>query len=370
MEDDVALLRDYFIHRDNVYARQWYSKERKDGGYIKVTMGECPPDERCPRGACPHKVPVPLTDDVLATHLTGRQTIGVYQLQDDDTVRWLCFDIDKDKDTLTDETMQQHAQEQARCIARSCQRLGLAPLVEDSGNRGYHVWLFTEPTMPATKAQAIGRLVLADIKTLPGLHIELFPKQVSVKSYGNLVKLPLGVHRKSGRRSCFVGPQFTPMAEQMAALRRTRRLTEAEADTLLAAHHIEIEPIRRAAVSLVSPHAPLCMPAMLNQGVTDGARDVAAFRLSCYLREQGIPIDYAHLLMSAWDAERNDPPLGPALITVKVESAYSDSYSSFPCKEYALDRFCDPACFRYERKLKQRQAAAVSGRTAYESRHL
>lgn len=356
-EEHVALIVKRFVQRTNAYARQWYNADRKDGGYVKVVTGECPPGSNCPRGGCEHKTLVPLRGRVIADHLAGKTTIGVYQLSDDDQVRWICFDIDKDKESaaqLTPEELDDAAKEQTRLVARACQRFGLHPLVEDSGNRGFHVWLFTDGPVDANHARAVGELVLADVPVADGLHIELFPKQVSVKSLGNLVKLPLGIHQKSGRRSLFVDRHFAPLADQFAALETVSLLTPAQITDLIAAHRVEVKPIRRHVAAHVDPWSPKCFTNMLAHGIADGARDLGTFRIACYLRDKGIPQPLAETMLIDWDDTLNSPPLGSNLLRMKIDSAYSEGYSWYPCGEYSFDRYCDSTCARYERKMKDR----------------
>ncbi len=47
------------------------------------------------------------------------------------------------------------------------------------------------------------------------VNVEVFPKQVSLKGgYGSLVKLPLGIHRVTGRRCLFLDENFNPYKNQ------------------------------------------------------------------------------------------------------------------------------------------------------------
>lgn len=355
-EEQVALVVKRFVQRDNAYARQWYNPRRKDGGYVKVVTGNCPPGSNCPRGGCEHKTLVPLRGRVIADHLDGKITIGVYQLSDDDRVRWICFDIDKDKDVAFDaEQLHAKAQAQTRLLARACQRFGLHPLVEDSGNRGYHVWVFTDSPIDANKARAIGELILTDLAVEDGLHIELFPKQVAVKSLGNLVKLPLGIHQKSQRRSVFVDRHFAPLKDQFAALATIPLFPADQIDHLIGQHHLVVEPIRRVSTTHVDPWTPKCLTNMLASGISDGARDIGTFKVACYLRDKGIPQALVESMLMHWDDALNDPPLGPLLISMKVNSAFSDAYAWYPCGEYALDRYCESSCSRWQKKQEQRR---------------
>ena len=44
---------------------------------------------------CPSRALLPITDEVVRDHLTGRHTIGVYPLLPDETCRFLALDFDK-----------------------------------------------------------------------------------------------------------------------------------------------------------------------------------------------------------------------------------------------------------------------------------
>ena len=61
------------------------------------------------------------------------------------------------------------------------------------------------------------RLLAPDLSTL---NLEVFPKQdrLSGKGYGNLVKLPLGIHRLTGKRSVFTDCADRSMDAQLAYL--------------------------------------------------------------------------------------------------------------------------------------------------------
>lgn len=354
--DAVALLTERFVQRTTAYGRQWYNPDREDGGYLKVMDGVCPPGSTCPRSGCEHKTAAPLTADILARHLDGTTTIGVYQLSDDDHLRWICFDVDKDKSATPLLDQDADAREQTRLVVRACQSLGLHPLVEDSGNRGYHVWLFTDGPVPAQQAQAVGRHVLSMVPATPGIRIELFPKQVTVKSLGNLVKLPLGIHQKSGRRCLFVNRRFVPLEDQLAALRTVPLVSLAQMDALIASHGLEVKPVRLTLSSTggVSSYRPVCLVTMLDHGVTDGARDVGTFKIACYLRDKGIPHDLAESMLMQWNDIRNAPPLPAHVVQIKVDSAYSGGYSWMPCADSSFDAYCSTSCTYWEKKLRQR----------------
>ncbi|MEX2492801.1 MAG: reverse transcriptase domain-containing protein [Nitrospirales bacterium] len=75
-------------------------------------------------------------------------------------------------------------------------------LLEETGGRGYHVWLLLNAALAGETAVAFGRA----LKSRIDFDFEFFPKQGSLgpnRKYGNLIKLPLGVHQKYGQRSIF-----------------------------------------------------------------------------------------------------------------------------------------------------------------------
>jgi len=164
----IDLLRRYFVNRDDTYAVQ-----NPDSSYYRVEK--------------------PLTDDVLLSHLKGDTVIGVYQIEPEkNTVKWLCFDVDS-KEIANVEKLRDTIVESNFCSKDNI-------LVEDTGGRGYHLWIFFDPPIPALVAYYVGRKFEQHSK----VKCEVFPKQRVVEAFGNLVKLPLGAHRKTGKRSEFI----------------------------------------------------------------------------------------------------------------------------------------------------------------------
>lgn len=97
--DKISLFRKLFRGRNDVYPQRWESAKGKSG-YSPVCENEwrrgvCQkPRLRC--GECSHRVLLPITDQVLYAHLSGKCTIGVYPLLSDDTCYFLAADFDDD----------------------------------------------------------------------------------------------------------------------------------------------------------------------------------------------------------------------------------------------------------------------------------
>jgi hypothetical protein len=153
-----------FITRYDVYAKQV-----DDGSYRKVTDGF-------------------VTRDLLKQHESGDVTVGFYQMYNEGTVRWICYDLDSHGDDCPVTTLLNTLN-----IRERLDSMGIPYLVERSGSpNSYHIWIFLEP-VDVFKAYYWAR------ELIDGLDVEceIFPKQSKPMEYGNLVKIPLALNRKT-----------------------------------------------------------------------------------------------------------------------------------------------------------------------------
>ena len=171
----IQLIKSLFIQRDDTYAEQ-----NENGQYIRIDR--------------------PLTDQDIKDHLDGKRTIGVYQYNKESKCKWICYDYDcanPEDDKEMKVTFQQ-----AKKLYDELYSKGLPVLFEFSGYKGYHVWIFIE--------ECEGKYVKKFAKFMSRSFFphEIFPKQESVNGgYGNLVKLPLAIHKVSKKRSQFYDVQ-------------------------------------------------------------------------------------------------------------------------------------------------------------------
>ena len=185
-------LSDLFIQRQDLHARQ-----RDDGRYTSIKR--------------------PLRRDDLLAHLWGDITLGAYVLDAESRARFMVIDADDEPDW--------------RCLnglARVLEDMGCASYLERS-RRGGHLWLFFFEPIPGKDVRRFGRGLLAHFN-LP--DIELFPKQNRLSTGpGSLIRLPFGLHRKSGRRYGFYKVDGEPLAptmrEQILVLRAPETVPEA-----------------------------------------------------------------------------------------------------------------------------------------------
>lgn len=335
-----------FIHQDAAWAEQWWNSEKKEGGYRKVVEERCP--EECEKRKCEHRQPVPLTKDDIKAHILGKRTIGIYQLKED-TTKWVCLDVDVMKGYTPPP---EDVEKQTRQLARLAQRLHLPFIVEQSGSRGYHLWFFTVPVQ-ASKAYMLGRFLADSVEPIEGISIEVFPKQIRAKTLGNLVKLPWGVHQKSKKRCFFVDHTFTPFEDQASALRGVRTISEQHLDHIIDQNSLSLPTYvttERAAVGSLAPH---CLVTIMEQGVKEGASDIATFLLGNYLRDRGLTREMAQAALEEWN-RNNSLGFDSEWISSKLNSSYSSSYSWFPCQERLMDAYCSSSCGHYDRKMKNR----------------
>jgi hypothetical protein len=174
----------------------------------------------------------PLTLDLLLAHVRGDLTLGVYVLDINSFAHWLCLDGDYEEDFS-----------RLKQLADDLKAQGVPSYLELS-RRGGHLWLFTAP-LSGAEIRYLGRQLLLPYSLS---RIELYPKQNYLTSGpGSLVRLPLGIHRKSGKRYPFITLDNTPLAptirQQMALLAHPVRVPQSFIEqTILQAQEVSPPP--------------------------------------------------------------------------------------------------------------------------------
>ncbi len=197
-----------FSGREGVYARQWVSPTG-ESGYTPVQE--------------------PLTLKVAENHILGNYTVGCYPVRMDNTVNFTAFDIDVAKfaiaRAISSEKAWKSLMDKAHRAACKLTDIGAAlevPVyIEDSGFKGRHCWVFHDSPVPAGVARKFGSILRQQLYPLDSeITVEVFPKQSSVKGggLGNLIKLPLGIHKRTGKRALFIEPDGRPYKDQLGLL--------------------------------------------------------------------------------------------------------------------------------------------------------
>jgi len=177
-EDLLGTIENLFISRKNNYPQQI------DGKNVYTVINK------------------PLTKEIIQRHLNGTITIGCWQVNDN-KVKWICFDFDGD---LKEEF------EKAKKLFYLLKEKKFNPLLEFSGRRGYHIWIFIEPT-----DLSIARIFALEISKTYSPN-EVFPKSKNLtgKKFGFQVKLPLGLHRVTMLRSYLFDENLKPLNQEQS----------------------------------------------------------------------------------------------------------------------------------------------------------
>ncbi len=165
----------------------------------------------------------PFSLNLVIAHLQGRLTLGAYALDENHTARWVCFDADTPDQWTATQT-----------FAKQLEGDGIPAYLENS-RRGGHCWLFTPPL----EGKAIRQFAKQLLTRYDLEKMEIYPKQDKlVTGTGSLVRLPLGIHRKTGKRYSFITAKGQPLAptirDQIRLLTSPYRIPQDFIDTVLA----------------------------------------------------------------------------------------------------------------------------------------
>jgi hypothetical protein len=156
VQEKVALFKNLFRGRDDVYPRLWENVQKGKKGYAPACFNEwvqgvCEkPRVKC--GECPNQAFIPVGDQVIEDHLRGRHVIGVYPLLKDETCWFLAVDFDKAS-----------WREDVAAYRDTARAAGLAPVVERSrSGNGAHVWFFFSAPVPASTARKMGCFLITE----------------------------------------------------------------------------------------------------------------------------------------------------------------------------------------------------------------
>ena len=249
LDEKIALFRNFFKGRDDVFARRWFNKTTEKGGYQPVCINEwrrgiC--DKKKHKCAeCPNRNFAPLTNQDIYRHLEGKDengcdVIGLYVVTSDNKCSFLCTDFD-------DKNCTHGYKDDVLAFISICREWRIPFGIERSrSGKGTHVWTFFDQPIPAYKARKLGNAILTEAMKRNGRmtfdsYDRFFPNQDKVPEggFGNLIALPLqGKARKAGN-SVFVDDQFLPFQDQWAYLYNVRKIDESTVDALLTQHQQE-----------------------------------------------------------------------------------------------------------------------------------
>ena len=232
-EDKVALFRNLFRGREDVYPARWEARTGKSG-YSPACANEwkrplcAKPRIKC--SDCENRKLIPLTNDVIQHHLTGKYTIGVYPLLPDETCRFLAVDFDKTT-----------WKEDARAFLKISEELGVPAALERSrsGNGG-HIWIFFDSPIQAVLARKLGSAILTyTMERHPQLGLDsydrFFPSQDTMPKggFGSLIALPLQRGPRDKGHSLFLDRDFNPYPNQWSFLSGIGKIRKEEVEAIV-----------------------------------------------------------------------------------------------------------------------------------------
>ena len=235
LKEKVDLFRSLFKGREDVFARRWYSKTSGKAGYQPVCQNEWTPmcDKRTFKCAdCPYRHFSPLTDNDIYRHLEGkdadgRDVIGLYVLNEDNTCHLLCTDFD-------DKNCEHGYKNDVLAFIDVCRSWNIPCSVERSrSGNGAHVWIFFDNPVLAVKVRRLGNAILTEAMSRNGKisfksYDRFFPNQDTMPEggLGNLVALPLQGNARKHGNSVFVDENFEPYPDQWEFLLNVGKLSE------------------------------------------------------------------------------------------------------------------------------------------------
>ena len=213
--EKISLFRSLFRGREDVYAVRFETANGKSGyspacqrdwdALRALSKSEWKKRDKETRQL------LPLTDQAVHDHLSGKITIGVYPLLVDETCWFLAVDFD-----------QKAWREDALAFVESCRDWNVPAALERSrSGDGAHVWIFFASPIAATLARRLGAALLA--RTMERRHQlglrsydRLFPNQDTMPQggFGNLIALPLQNKPRKAGFSVFLDDALDPIQDQ------------------------------------------------------------------------------------------------------------------------------------------------------------
>ena len=227
VSEKIKLFRTLFRGREDVYATLSIHAQTGQKRYFPARLGPWSANKNEP------KKYLPLTDQVVQDHLSGKSTVGVYPLLNDNACFFLACDFDK-AGWLMD----------ALAYLAVCKRYNIPAYLERSrsGNGG-HIWIFFSSAVSAAFARHLGMRLLRETMDSRGdldlgSYDRFFPNQdfVPKGGFGNLIALPLQKACRTLGNTEFLDTSaaaMRPWPDQWAFLSRVRRITPAQLDALL-----------------------------------------------------------------------------------------------------------------------------------------
>ena len=277
-----------------------------------------------------------IDENIIREHLSGKRTVGAYQIGQNNKCKWVCFDFDG-----TDLTEQLHHAKRIFFKLRDEEKIK-SGLLEFSGKKGYHVWIFIEENTAAS-----AKIWAEDVSRGYDVH-EIFPKQSGINEsepFGNLVKLPLCIHKTSGKRSVFLDDEhdFKELTYE-ESIEHLKKVSSAPKAVLPKVILREItKTIYRPATEKISDY----VRDIINTGTTSGKRHETEWIIAKEMYKAGKQQDA--ILAAVLQFNSNcKPPKEESMVINHInalfhapEKYFADKEKSCPLPEIAIEREID-----------------------------
>jgi len=271
-ETKVAFFASMFAARSDVHAVRWENARTGRSGWMPAVRGGWR------KGVAPgSREYLPLTADILASHLTGDVDLGLYPLLDGDRCSWLAADFDGSAAMLD-----------ALSYLKAARAVGVPVALEVSrSGQGAHAWLFFTSPVPAATARQVGTGLLREAIALRGRmdlssYDRLFPSQdvLPTGGLGNLIAAPLqGRCRRRGATVFLDTSTLEPHDDQWAYLSTLGRLSPREVARLAqslgsVSVGVAVKRLGQPTSTRTVPQAPPIVRVRLGAGVTVEGEDL------------------------------------------------------------------------------------------------
>jgi superfamily II DNA or RNA helicase len=225
--EHIALFKSLFRGRHDVYAVRW-EKDGKSGYMPAYKVDWSDYNKHKAAGGTfkdyTKKEFLLYNDEAIINHLSGKETIGIYPLLEDNTSYLIAADFDDENWKLS-----------ILKLYNACSRYEIPAYIERSrsGNGG-HLWVFFEENLPAEQTRKMMFELLRESSIISHFEKEpsfdrLFPNQDfhSGKGLGNLIALPLYGNSVLNGNSSFLDTEtFNPFNNQFEAISNFQKLSK------------------------------------------------------------------------------------------------------------------------------------------------
>lgn len=306
----IKKLSDLYIVQTGKYLRQ--SKR----GYITCIAGRPSKQGKTQK----------LNDWYIEQHLNGKFTIGTFS--GEQTTRFMTFDVDFHNPVM--------AKWITGKIANTLNELNIKHQISFSGNKGYHIDIFFEDLIKVDHAKRFFNHVIQVSDVIE--HSDAGNKVEFRVTNSQGVKLPLGIHQKTGKYCGFIDDDFNVMNKQQseAYLLTINKIESQQVLDILEINDAEKQKIDTNDLieveDAISPFVPLVnhkqsedysitrAQKLLTEGLhVQGSRHNSTFLLCMYLKYCGYERDDCKNELYSWMGAQN-----PDSYTTKLSDCYKD----------------------------------------------